>query len=772
MKTLGTFLKLANPVDPLIKIFIRYGIFGIISFWINDLALNDTRSFLIFIVVSITGLWVSYKLNKRWSVLIYYLAIAASAVAAVYYGMKMMNNLSNIGALLGYLLAVLWSIQCFRLRESFGIVFYAWVALIFSVFAAAVSFDPLFIILFPVQLLFFGLVLRDSYKFDLQRNISMSERTVSSQEPASGLIRKERIFYGLIVTVVIGIGVLTFFLIGADPRFQDLNYRLGRSDQIDDTQSNQTTIPNNEPKDRPSSQSATGFSGTFDLSQGGQITTDKKPIISVRTIRNGYLRGMVFDQYDGQRWQISEANSEYISLADTVSVLGGSKAYRVPLLAFPSQIGQQWLDKRGLEVNPLKQGETKNTFSNDDQRDFPLRIVRQVVQVLDRSAPIYFSHPDAVQISDITRIRDLSRNNYEPVINRTGSIRASQLSASSWRFPNHFSYTVLSVVREPSVFDLRTSKPFYPQEISNQYLDLKSANNKDRSISQRLILLVKKITEKDKTPYDIVGSIYRYLAEGDLEYEANYRKLENWEESTDVFLFDTKRGYCQHFASAMAVMCRIAGVPARVVSGYSPGNFDIARGAYIYRNANAHAWVEVYFDGFGWIQYDPTPVGFVQLKPSVLEMLADWYDKFSSAFLISPASIHDLVFKLLRSRSFIFWFIIGAIFTFALMWGVWFIRNMINRQSTRISVLAKSYDSFVIALNIHLLQKAEGFHTPSEVMLKAATVGIREKSFWYELADIINFNLYSASRDLQSQQDLTDLLKILSKELRKLPRTR
>ena len=75
----------------------------------------------------------------------------------------------------------------------------------------------------------------------------------------------------------------------------------------------------------------------------------------------------------------------------------------------------------------------------------------------------------------------------------------------------------------------------------------------------------------------------------------------------DGFLFDAKQGYCQQFSGAMALLLRMAGIPARVVTGFSTGATDTKTGEYIVRDFDAHSWVEVYYPGWGWITFDPTP---------------------------------------------------------------------------------------------------------------------------------------------------------------------
>ena len=75
----------------------------------------------------------------------------------------------------------------------------------------------------------------------------------------------------------------------------------------------------------------------------------------------------------------------------------------------------------------------------------------------------------------------------------------------------------------------------------------------------------------------------------------------------DFFLNVSHEGYCQHYAGAMALLLRMGGVPARVATGFSPGGYSARRKAWIVRDTDAHAWVEAWFDRFGWVTFDPTP---------------------------------------------------------------------------------------------------------------------------------------------------------------------
>jgi len=75
------------------------------------------------------------------------------------------------------------------------------------------------------------------------------------------------------------------------------------------------------------------------------------------------------------------------------------------------------------------------------------------------------------------------------------------------------------------------------------------------------------------------------------------------------FLFQRKKGHCEYFASSMAVMLRTLGIPSRVVNGFRGGQYNDLNQTWIIRGRDAHSWVEVYFPEYGWVAFDPTPVG-------------------------------------------------------------------------------------------------------------------------------------------------------------------
>ncbi len=111
-------------------------------------------------------------------------------------------------------------------------------------------------------------------------------------------------------------------------------------------------------------------------------------------------------------------------------------------------------------------------------------------------------------------------------------------------------------------------------------------------------------TAPDDTAY--AGMVLDWFRDNGLEYtfEPDPTSLD----SVDSVLFDTKRGFCGHFASAYATLMRAVGVPARVVTGYLGGEWNPVGGYLIVRQSDAHAWTEIWLDGRGWVRIDPTAV--------------------------------------------------------------------------------------------------------------------------------------------------------------------
>jgi transglutaminase-like putative cysteine protease len=115
--------------------------------------------------------------------------------------------------------------------------------------------------------------------------------------------------------------------------------------------------------------------------------------------------------------------------------------------------------------------------------------------------------------------------------------------------------------------------------------------------------LARRVSAGATTDYDIVRRVGAWL-EGHYAYSENVPQRAYPLES---FLFKDKRGYCQYFSGAAALMLRMLGIPVRVASGFAPGTLDTDTHEYVVRDLDAHSWIEVWFGGIGWVPFDPTP---------------------------------------------------------------------------------------------------------------------------------------------------------------------
>jgi protein-glutamine gamma-glutamyltransferase len=124
-------------------------------------------------------------------------------------------------------------------------------------------------------------------------------------------------------------------------------------------------------------------------------------------------------------------------------------------------------------------------------------------------------------------------------------------------------------------------------------------------VDPRVVALARRLANGARTEWQIVSRVERYLVEsGRFRYTTNVP--EPGPEPLADFLLRTHAGYCQQFAGAAALLLRLAGVPARVVTGFATGKL-VGHGRYIVRDLDAHEWIEVYFAGYGWVPFNPTP---------------------------------------------------------------------------------------------------------------------------------------------------------------------
>jgi len=124
-------------------------------------------------------------------------------------------------------------------------------------------------------------------------------------------------------------------------------------------------------------------------------------------------------------------------------------------------------------------------------------------------------------------------------------------------------------------------------------------------LSRKFTNLAMELTRNQSTPLAKANQVYQYLR-SEFGYTLNMETSQK-ETALDHFLFTRKEGHCEYFATAMAVLLRVVGIPTRIVNGFTGQEWNDLGNYLVIRQKHAHSWVEVYLPGKGWVVYDPTP---------------------------------------------------------------------------------------------------------------------------------------------------------------------
>ena len=297
----------------------------------------------------------------------------------------------------------------------------------------------------------------------------------------------------------------------------------------------------------------TGAGGTLGNSldpvaalQGQLQRPEQAPLLSMRTDVEdpGFLRAVALDQYDSDRGWL-------------MSNLDGELSVEQPLLApLPPEV-----DRRTVSARITSQGHD------------------------DRFLPVPWS-PQSVSIQDPANWR------FDPT---TGTVfgRDTTTGNRTW--------VVSTDQPTPSPGALDRAPELDPGDpIRAQFTQLPE-------LDPYVPALVAELTADAQTPYQRVRRILEYLSDRDNGFVYSLSTTPGTSGDDLVDFLRLKAGYCEQYAGAMAVLVRAAQVPARVALGYTPGQ-EQSDGSRLITTDDAHAWVEVYFDGIGWVPFDPTPI--------------------------------------------------------------------------------------------------------------------------------------------------------------------
>jgi len=175
------------------------------------------------------------------------------------------------------------------------------------------------------------------------------------------------------------------------------------------------------------------------------------------------------------------------------------------------------------------------------------------------------------------------------------------LSAQSGIASNE-GYSIDAAISNVSKAQLRAAGQDYPKSVLELYTSTTGITDETRALARQIVQ-----DAGATTPYDEAAALASYLS-NHYTYSTDVGAPPANRDLVDFFLFDTKdgqRGYCQYYASAMAMMARTLGLPARLAVGFAPGTL-IAPDQYEYKESNAHVWTQIYFPGYGWQTFEAT----------------------------------------------------------------------------------------------------------------------------------------------------------------------
>jgi len=161
------------------------------------------------------------------------------------------------------------------------------------------------------------------------------------------------------------------------------------------------------------------------------------------------------------------------------------------------------------------------------------------------------------------------------------------------------SYRVRSRLASPLEGDLRRAGTEYPPWVEQSYLQLPD------DFPRRVDQLAREITGGAATPYDKAAAVTAWLR-ANMRYDRESIAPPSGRDPVDWFLFDSRLGFCDYYASAAVLMLRSLGVPSRLAVGFAEGEYNDDTEQYFVSEADLHSWPEVYFPGFGWVEFEPT----------------------------------------------------------------------------------------------------------------------------------------------------------------------
>ncbi len=348
--------------------------------------------------------------------------------------------------------------------------------------------------------------------------------------------------------------------------------------------------------------SGVGFNSKGGL-LGGNINPDNIHVMNVRSsYSNIYLKAYSPILYDGRQWY--NTNSDYVSVDNEKNIYGvkeiSDDVEEYKLGAFTRKTPISGLSISGLDNSgPSYEVDSDIDITFVNMRTRSIFVPAKTHEITFKQAQPLLKNNEGILLLQKAKEKDFKYSvNYTNLnLTDTNFIESIRKSHRGMYADYKKSISTINVRYEGDTNDLDTLIK-RSDNIYNTYLTLPN------TIPQRVYDLAEQITKNSKNDYDKAKAIENYLSTNYV-YTLKPGRVPRNKDFVDYFLFDNKKGYCTYYASSMVVMLRSIGIPARYVEGYILPPTD-NKGIYKVTSKQAHAWVEVYFEGFGWIQFEPT----------------------------------------------------------------------------------------------------------------------------------------------------------------------
>ncbi|MGH1393502.1 MAG: transglutaminaseTgpA domain-containing protein [Trichormus sp.] len=551
-----------------------------------DIAANTTFS-LWAIPFSLLGAGWSYYRRRQANVTIKFcIAIGMLMALGAFFG-QLFGELNDTRLVLAELLVQLQILHSFDVPRRKNLGYSIVIGLILLGVAATLSQTLAFA---PILLLFLAIAL-PTLVVNYRSQLGLKKSPVTSQKSKTFKLSQQLPKYLLLFTVVLGLGLVVFAFLPRFPGYQLRTFPVSSPIEVKGSFTGRSIInpgyvrqgnANNQgngnsaaPNDNGQpGQVDSGFYYGFNSKINQNLRGEMKPkvVMRVRSQAEGFWRVLAFDRYTGKGWEVSRND-------DVTTIKRSPWSYQI-FLPPPPISG--------------KTREVVQTYTIVS--DLP-----NLIPALSYPREIYFPTPMIA-------------------VDKENGLR------SPVGLSEDLTYTVISDVPYRDRTLLGTATTDYPRNIAKYYLQIPpEIAAKVRQRTEEILAnynreRVGKSQKSLDATYEKVLYLAQYLKQNYSipQNPLEFPFLEEKEDLVEAFLFKHKGGYPDHFSTVLTVMLRSIGIPARLVAGFAPGEFNPFTGMYVVRNTDAYAMTEVYFPQYGWFTFDPIP-NHPLIPPSIEE---------------------------------------------------------------------------------------------------------------------------------------------------------